>query len=171
MRARDNVWGALAIGMLMTGTAPGCEAVKESFDGVAAPLKEPELPNCSKVLTCCANLSSDSILGPFVASSCESIMSPTDLAITNYQATKLRIQQNTSTSAQTKAELIAELRTTTQETLEPACRCLVDETVGNVSLDGFLSPKDCEVVVTSGALPAGKQCDDVTDGVLNPSPN
>jgi len=148
----------------------GCEAVKQSLDGIAAPLKEPELPNCSKVLTCCANLTHDSIIGPLVASTCETIVSPTDLTITNYQAAKLRIEQNASTSAQTKAELIADLRSATQASVEPACRCFVDETIGNVSLDGFLSPKDCEVVLTSGALPAGKQCDDVTDVILNPAP-
>ena len=148
----------------------GCEAVKQSLDGVAAPLKEPELPNCSKVLTCCANLTSDSVIGPLVASTCETIVSPTDLTITNYQAAKLRIQQNTTTSAQTQIDLLVELRTTTAGAVEPACRCFVEETIGNVSLDGLLSPKDCEVVITSGALPAGKQCDDVTDVILDPAP-
>lgn len=163
-RARTVAWLALVLSVAGTG----CEAVRQSLDGIAAPLKEPELPNCSKVLTCCANLTRDSVLGPFVADTCETIVTPTDLTITNYQAAKLRIQQNTATSAQTKAQLIAELRVTTQETVEPACRCFVEETIGNVSLDGFLSPKDCEVVLTSGALPAGKQCDDVTDVILNP---
>ena len=72
------------------------------------------------------------------------IVSPTDVTITNYQAAKLRIAQNASTSEQTKAELTAELRETTQATVEPACRCFVEETVGNVSLDGFLSPDERE---------------------------
>ena len=44
------------VGAFMAG---GCDSVERAFDGVAAPLKEPELPNCSKVLTCCANLSGD----------------------------------------------------------------------------------------------------------------
>lgn len=155
------------LGAFMGG---GCDSVERAFDGVAAPLKEPELPNCSKVLTCCANLSGDSILGPLVADTCATIVSPTDLTITNYQAAKLRIQQNGATSEQTKAELLADLRETSQASVEPACRCFVEETVGNISLDGFLSPKDCEVVVTSGALPEGKTCGDVTDVILNPSP-
>jgi len=146
----------------------GCDAVERSLDGVAAPLKEPELPNCSKVLTCCANLARDSVLGPLVAGSCDTIVAPTDLTISNYQAAKQRIEQNGATSAATKAELLTELRETTQETVEPACRCLVEETIGNLSLDGLLSPKDCEVDATSGALPAGKSCGDVTDVVLNP---
>ncbi len=163
----QRLLGRIALTVLLT-SGLGCEAFRQSFDGIAAPLKEPELPNCSKVLTCCANLSTDSIVGPLVVDTCDTIVTPTDLTITNYQAAKLRIQQNGATSEQTKAQLIAELRTTTQETVEPACRCLVDETIGNISLNGFLSPKDCEVVVTSGALPAGKQCDDVTDVILNP---
>ena len=146
----------------------GCDSLERSLDGNAAPLREADLPNCSKVLTCCANLTRDRVLGPYVADSCGTVVDPTNLAIDNYQAAKLRIERNGATSEQTKAQLIAELRTTTQETVEPACRCLVDETIGNISLNGFLSPKDCEVVVTSGALPAGKQCDDVTDVILNP---
>ena len=154
------VTGLLGVGLI------GCDRLKESFDGVAAPLKEPELPNCSKVLTCCANLSHDRILGPYVADTCETIVSPTDLAITNYQAAKLRIERSTVTSAETKAELLLELRKTTQASAEPACRCFVDETIGNVSLDGFLSPKDCEVDVTVGGLPDGKTCSDVSGNVI-----
>ena len=149
--------------------APACDEVEESLQGKAAPLKEPDLPNCSRVLTCCANLSADSILGPLVADTCDTIVTPTDLTISNYQAAKLRIEQNGATSAETKSELLSELRTTTQAAVEPACRCLVEETVGNLSLDGLLSPKDCEVVTGSGTLPPGKQCSDVTDVVLDPA--
>ena len=146
----------------------GCDTLERSLDGTAAPLREPELPNCSKVLTCCANLSRDRVLGPYVADSCETVVGPTDLAIDNYQAAKLRIETNASISAESKAELTAELRETTQASLEPACGCLVAETVGNISLDGYLSPLDCELVAGARGLGEGQQCSDVTGNVLDP---
>lgn len=146
----------------------GCDSLEKSLDGKAAPLREAELPNCSKVLTCCANLMRDRVLGPYVADTCETVVDPTNLAIDNYQAAKLRIERNGSISAESKTELLADLRETTQASLEPACGCLVEETVGNISLDGYLSPLDCELVVGARGLAEGQQCSDVTGNVLDP---
>lgn len=148
----------------------GCDAFEKTIDGVAAPLKEPELPNCSRILTCCANLDSRVGMPQSVKDACGGIVTPTDTIIVQYQQSKLAIQQSASTSAEAKAQLLAELRTNTQATMEPACRCLLEETVGNISLDGFLSPLDCETITTSGALPDNQQCDDVTGVITNPQP-
>ena len=145
-----------------------CDALEESLQGQAAPLKEPDLPNCSRVLTCCANLDRQTIVPVTIKDTCHGIATPTDAIIVEYQDSRHTIEANTTTSPETKAELIAELRTRTQQTMEPACRCLLEETVGNLSLGGILSPADCETVVTSGQLPAGQQCDDVTTVITSP---
>lgn len=142
-----------------------CDALERSFEGTAAPLREPDLPNCSRILNCCTNLDRQTIVPSSVKDACHGVATPTDTLIEQYQVSRANIQASTSTSAETKAQLIAELRTNTQASLEPACRCLLEETVGNISLDGFLSPADCETITTSGSLPAGAQCDDVT-GVI-----
>ncbi len=147
---------------------PACDVLEERLDGKAAPLKEADLPNCSRVLTCCANLGASSLTSGAVQDSCEALVPATDTVITQYQVGRQKIEQDQATSAETKAQLLAELRQTTQGTMEPACRCLLEETVGKVSANNFLSPIDCETVTSSGALPDGKQCSDVTDAVLNP---
>lgn len=158
----------IALAFALAASTLGCDSVERILDGQAAPLKEPELPNCSRVLTCCANLSSDRVIGPLVAPSCDVVVTPTDLAIARYQQAKNVILQNASTTQQTKDALLADLRQTSQSTLEPACRCLIDQTVGNISLDGYLSPIDCEIVPTTGTIPNGKTCDDLTGAILNP---
>ncbi len=146
----------------------GCDSLERSLDGNAAPLREADLPNCSKVLTCCANLTRDRVLGPYVADSCGTVVDPTNLAIDNYQAAKLRIERNGAVSDESKAELLTDLRETSQASLEPACGCLLEETVGNISLDGYLSPLDCELVAGARGLAEGQQCSDVTGNVLDP---
>lgn len=169
MRSRSSraLWSLLVTTCLVAPMAAlsSCDALEESLDGVAAPLKEPELPNCSRVLTCCANLDRQTLMPDSVKQACDGLVTPTDTVIEQYKAGKLRIQQDQATSAETKADLLAELKKDTQTTMEPACRCLLEETVGLVSLDDFLAPKDCETVTTSGVLPEGAQCDDVT-GVI-----
>jgi hypothetical protein len=145
-----------------------CDALEESLQGQAAPLKEPELPNCSRVLTCCTNLNGQRLVPSSIKDACMAIAEPTDVVISEYQSSRETIRGNTATSAETKVELEAELRTRSQGTLEPACRCLLEETIGRLSLNNVLSPADCEVVPSSGALPEGKQCSDVTGAVTDP---
>lgn len=145
-----------------------CDALEESLQGQAAPLKEGDLPNCSRILTCCTNLGRRATVPGSIKDACTSIATPTDALIGEYQSSREVIRTNTSTSPQTKAELETELRENTQATLEPACRCLLEQTVGNLSLDGILSPIDCETIPTSGNLPQGATCDDVTGIITNP---
>lgn len=147
----------------------GCDALEESLQGRAAPLKEPELPNCSRVLTCCTNLNGQSLVPSSIKDACAAIAEPTDAVLSEYQSSRATIRANTATSAETKAELEAELRTRSQGTLEPACRCLLEETIGRLSLNNLLSPADCEVITSSGALPQGKECSDVTGAVTDPN--
>ena len=158
---------AIAVVMFAWGLG-ACDAVEQSLQGSAAPLREPDLPNCSRILNCCTNLDRQSIVPSSIKEACHGVATPTDTLIDQYQVSRANIQASTSTSAETKAQLIAELRTNTQASLEPACRCLLEETVGNISLDGFLSPADCETITTSGALPDGAQCDDVTGVIKSP---
>jgi hypothetical protein len=143
----------------------GCDSLEKVIDGKAAPFKEPELPNCSRVLNCCANLSRSQSVGPTVTPVCEAIVSPTDLAITEYQDAKAIIKGNNATTQAEKDALLKDLRDTTIAAIEPACRCLIDETIGNISLDGYLAPLDCEVVESTGAIPSGKTCDELTSAI------
>ncbi|HRE92278.1 MAG TPA: hypothetical protein PK095_24395 [Myxococcota bacterium] len=154
---------------LMLLVLPACDSLERRLDGVAAPLKEPELPNCSRVLNCCANLGTDRLVGPLVDESCAAIATPTDLAILRYQEARALILNDRATSQQTKDQLLTELRQTSQGTLEPACRCLLDQTLGAVSLDGFLTPIDCEVFPQTGAIPTGKTCDELTGAIMSPA--
>jgi len=148
-----------------------CETLLDNAEtklqGKAAPLKEADLPNCSRILTCCANLSAGKATGPLVQESCAKINTPADTGIGKYQSAKIAIQADTSLNDEAKAKATAELRSKTVGTLEPGCRCLLEETLGKVSLDGFLTPADCETVTATGALPEGKKCSDVTDAVIN----
>lgn len=153
---------------LLLFAVSACDSLERSLDGVAAPLKEPELPNCSRVLNCCANLGSDRLVGPIVDESCAAITTPTDLAIIRYQEARALILNDRATSQQTKDQLLTELRQTTQSSLEPACCCLLDQTVGAVSLDGFLTPIDCEIFPQTGAIPSGATCDDLTGAITDP---
>lgn len=172
MRSVSVRFTALA---LATFSLAGCDALlasaEKELQGTAKPLKEADLPNTSKVLNCCANLSGRSETKGFVADSCTKMTPQVDIVIANYQKAKKAITDNTATTQEAKTKALSELKTTTQSTLEPASRCLLEETVGKVSLGGFLSPADCEVVTSTGALPQGKKCDDVKDAVMKATPN
>jgi len=140
---------------------------EKSLQGTAAPLKEPELPNTSKLLTCCANLSARAETKAFVKDICPSLTTPTNKVIDSYVTLKKAINDDKVIAAEQKTKDLAALKATSQTNLEPASRCLIVETVGKVSLNGFLSPADCEQDNTVGALPAGKSCDDVKGAITN----
>jgi hypothetical protein len=148
----------------------GCEALvasaEQSLQGTAAPLKEADLPNTSRMLNCCANLTNRSETKSFVESTCATITPQIGIVIAKYQQGKKTIQDDTVLNAQAKTDSLNQLKKTSQETLEPAARCLLQETIGKISLNGFLSPADCEAMTSTGALPVGKQCSDVTDAIL-----
>lgn len=156
--------------LLCVLSALGCDSLVDSVDkklqGTAAPLKEATLPNCSRILTCCANLTAGKATGPMVKDQCPKVVTPTTTAIDKYQAARKAIQDNTTLTAEAKANSLKELESKTVGTAEPACRCLLQETVGKIGTTAL--PADCETVTTTGALPQGKQCSDVTDEIMNP---
>jgi hypothetical protein len=127
----------------------GCE---EILDGVEAPLAEPDLPNCSRIITCCNNLEGNGL----APSECQEIFIPAvETVIENYQLAQSRVSAD--------AEASRALRDETQELVEPGCRCFLEETVGQVG--DFLLPVDCESDKSVGDLESG-QCSDATDGLL-----
>ena len=140
------------------------DSVEEALDGEVTELKEAELPNCSKVITCCDNIANRN-LSDEVTSACDSQFKPAaNLVIENYQLARDGIQDNTNNNGET----LDGLRTTTQENFEPGCRCFLEETVGQINTDAVdLLPKDCEVDTTTGALDDGNMCSDATDTLLN----
>lgn len=156
--------GLLALTLLLTGA---CQSVLDSaekkLDGTAAPLKEPELPNTSKMLACCNNLSARAETKSLVADICGPMVPKVTLVLDQYQLGKKKINDDTVLSADAKVKSLAELKANSQNSLEPAARCLITETIGK--LGKILTPKDCEADTTVGALPPGKQCSDVESAI------
>ncbi|MBI5610099.1 MAG: hypothetical protein HY902_14585 [Deltaproteobacteria bacterium] len=145
----------------------GCQSVlndaAKAIDGTPLALKEPELPNTSKMLNCCTNLMGKTLTKGLVTDLCTPMSPQVTKVIDTYQAAKKQINDNTSLSAQSKTEGLAELKTKTQGSLEPAARCLLTETIGKLGPNAI--PKDCEADTTIGALPQGKTCEDVKGAI------
>lgn len=168
--------GLVACSLLGLSGLAGCEELvettKTALDGQEAALKEPDLPNTSRLLNCCNNLMARSTTKPFVDAFCPQVQTGVGTVLDNYVAAKAEINANQSFSAEAKAQALAEVKTNSQAALEPAAKCLIDQTIGKISLDGFLSPKDCEAIAgDSSKLPDGKTCDDVTSAITNPGGN
>jgi len=146
-----------------------CEAAvtsaSQQITGTAAPLKEPELPNTSKMLNCCNNLSGRSETASLVKDICPALAPKVTLVIDNYVKAKDAIKADKVTTDAAKTQALADLKSKSQGTLEPAARCLLTETVGK--LGSLLTPKDCVADQTVGALPQGKQCADVTSAITD----
>jgi len=159
------ILAAVAASALAVGCSELAETAEKVIDGKAAELKEKDLPNCSRMLTCCANLRQKIGMPQTVIDGCDSLEPAVNKVIDAYQSGQQTIADNKTTTQQSKDTASKALRTKTQGTLEPGCRCLLEETLGKVSLDGFLTPIDCESVPESGALPLGKECTDVTAAV------
>ncbi len=164
-RARGLV--ATLLFALIAAASGGCQSLIDSaekkIDGTATAAKEPELPNTSKMLNCCNNLSSRSETKGLVADICPPMSPKVTLVIDQYQLGKKKINDDMNLTSEAKTKSLAELKKTTQESLEPAARCLLQETIGK--LGKVLIPKDCEADTTVGALPPGKQCSDVTGAI------
>lgn len=152
-------WGALGLLLVCGGLAnSGCDELEEAIQGEAAPLRENDLPNCSRIITCCNNELFQSVAPEAALTQCTTTFVPaTGAVIDTYQETRDQIQRGLSESG----ESVDELRTRTQDTFEPGCRCFLEETVGQIG-DTAL-PADCEVVPTSGALDGGAMCSDAID--------
>ncbi len=140
----------------------GCDELKEVIDGEAAPLKENDLPNCSRVITCCNNTLLQSVAPGSVNDVCSGSFVPAaNGVIETYQSARDEIQNGLNDDGQT----IEELRTATQDTFEPGCRCFLEETIGALGDDQL--PLDCESIKDSGALDDGAMCSDATDALLD----
>ena len=153
----------LAFGMAASGCQSLLNDAEKKLDGVAAPLKEPELPNTSKMLTCCANLSGRAETQSLVKDICPPMTPKVTLVLDTYISGKKTINDDKTFTAESKTKALLDLKTKTQDSLEPAARCLLQETIGK--LGKLLIPKDCEADTTVGALPAGKQCSDVKGAI------
>lgn len=164
---RTMVLMSLFFTIALSGCHELAATAEKSLQGTAAPLKEPELPNTSKLLACCANLSTRVETKDFVKNVCPNLTTQTNKVIDSYVSLKKAINDDKVISAEQKTKDLAALKATSQTNLEPASRCLIVETVGKVSLNGFLSPADCEQDNAVGALPAGKSCDDVKGAIMD----
>lgn len=149
------------------GAASGCEelvsSTEKTLQGTAAPLKEPELVNTSKMLACCNNLMAKSTTKGLVESVCTPMTPQVTKVIDTYQAAKKNISGNANLTAEAKTQALAELKTKTQASLEPAAFCLLAETIGK--LGTYVLPADCEGDAKAGALPQGKTCDDAKTAI------
>lgn len=148
----------LMMALLGVGALSGCGAVEEVLDGEAAELAEPDLPNCSRIITCCENLKGKGI----APDACDESISPAaSTVIDTYQDARNAIPNNSPLAAE---EARVELRITTQDAVEPGCRCFLEETVGQI--DAVLLPIDCEPDTSTGEL-ENAQCSDATDALID----
>lgn len=156
-----RIWASL---LLVASLGLGCDEIKDAteqvLDGEEAELKENDLPNCSKILTCCANLKGKSITPDAVNEQCDEIFVPAaNEVIDNYQSIKDEIEAGTRGD-----QTVEQWKTTSQDTLEPGCRCFLENTVGVIS--DVALPADCEANTDTGALGA-QTCDDATTELTN----
>jgi len=168
MKTARYLMATLAVcALLVAGCGDLKDAVEQSIQGDAAALKEGDMPNCSRVLNCCTKLKTYSLTPEDVITVCDDTLSPSaDSLITSYQQARQGIENDGALTAETRAGLLDELKTTYQDSIEPGCRCFLDQTVGDVSADGFLSPADCEVVESVGALTPPATCEDAQDALV-----
>lgn len=141
------------------------EAIEDTINGEAAELAEADLPNCSKVINCCANIEARGISDEISEACNEQFKPATQAVIDNYQTSKMRITESLEGDAQTEG--LSTLTEETQEIFEPGCRCFLEETAGqleNGTID--LIPQDCEFDSTTGALDGDLMCSDATDALL-----
>lgn len=167
-----SVRSLLALVAVFAMVGVGCDdlkdAVEESIQGEAAPLKEADMPNCSRVLNCCAKLKTYSLTPEDVITVCDDQLDPAaDSLINTYQEARQGIENDSALTDETRANLLEELKLLYQEKIEPGCRCFLDQTVGDVSADGFLSPVDCEIVESVGALEPPATCEDAQDALVD----
>lgn len=152
---------------LLAGSTLACDEIKDrvedSLNGEAAPLKEADLPNCSKVINCCANIESRGLSDSVTAACNDQLVPAVNGVIDTYQSAKAELQDVESVDNE---EALAELTSNTQETAEPACRCFLEETVGTINTETIdLLPVDCEVDTSTGALSDGQMCSEVVDSL------
>lgn len=154
---------ALAAAFAVSGCEDLVNSTEKTLQGTAAPLKEPELVNTSKMLTCCNNLMAKTSTKGLVESVCTEMVPQVSKVIETYQAAKANVNNNANLTAAAKAEAIAKIKAEAQTNLEPASYCLLSETIGK--LGTYVLPADCEGNAAAGALPQGKTCEDAKKAI------
>ena len=142
------LWGSLAL--------LACDAAEQILDGEESALREPDLPNCSKILTCCAALKARDISSDIDMECDDTFIPSVNSVIDAYQDTKSQLDPST--------EAYENLYDETRSTVEPGCRCFLEQTVGQVS--DVLLPVDCEVDTSVGQTGAD-QCDGAINDLTN----
>ena len=154
--------------LMMISALYACDEIKDqiedTLDGEATSLKETDLPNCSKVITCCDVLEERGLAEEVVAACNGQFKPAANLVIDNYQSARQSLTEMVDESA----DALSELKATTQVSFEPGCRCFLEETVGQINTGSVdLLPVDCEVSTATGELSGDLMCSDSTDALLN----
>ncbi len=142
----------LMMGALLVPTM-GCDKVEEVFNDEASPLLEDDLPNCSRIVTCCQKLENLDL----APEQCESIFVPA-------ATTVIETYQDSREAISADADAVNTLRTETQDNVEPGCRCFLSETIEQIN-NGLVA--DCSVDTSVGALDDGALCSDATDALID----
>ena len=144
--------------MCLALSLSGCDAAEEILDGEEAALKEADLPNCSKVINCCANLKSKELSEGLDDACDEQFVPAANRVIDTYQDAKGEL----SPGSDGERALYDE----TRGTVEVGCRCFLEQSVGQI--DAVLLPKDCEADTSVGQAEAD-MCDGAVDELVNPA--
>jgi hypothetical protein len=148
------LFAALCLALCLTG----CDAAEEILDGEEAALKEADLPNCSKVINCCANLKTKDLSDDINEACDEQFVPSANRVIDTYQSAKGEV---TPGSEAEKA-----LYDETRGSVEIGCRCFLEQSVGQI--DAVLLPLDCEADTSVGQAEAD-MCDGAVDNLVNPT--
>lgn len=146
---------AICLAMSLTG----CEVAKEIIEGEEAPLKEADLPNCSKVINCCNNGLIQGLSEDVDMACADQLVPASSTVIDNYQAAQAELEPGSAASE--------ELRATTQGSAEAGCRCFLEQTIGTLDVP---IPLDCQSDTSVGSVEAD-MCDGAVDELVNGAGN
>ena len=160
--SQSYIW-ALFLSASLFIWSVGCDEVAEQLEdtinGEVSPLKESELPNCSKVITCCDKLEELGYSDTIIETCNQQLKPAADFVIENYQSGRDALLDNAEGEDQEGA--VNELKESTQGSFEPGCRCFLEETIGAVNSETVdLLPLDCEIDMSTGGLEDGGMCSD-----------
>ena len=150
---KNLLFAAICLAMGLTA----CDAAEEILDGEEAALREADLPNCSKVINCCANLKEKDLSDDINEACTDQFVPSANRVIDTYQDAKGELQPGS------EGEMA--LYNETRGTVEVGCRCFLEQTVGQI--DAVLLPLDCEADTTVGQAEAD-MCDGAVDSLVNP---
>ncbi len=140
-----KMWKQLAlVGLVLIGLT-GCDGAEDLVDDAlgreATAPKEAELPQCSQIVNCCASLQSDPVFKDItpedVKTSCNDVFTPgANSVIDAYQTGRDGL------NGQANKDRFRDESTTR---IEPACTCLLQETVAKIP--DTINHPDCELKV------------------------